>query len=245
MIDKYREFRGTQRCLRRARLQANNRKRNRSPTSTLFRSATPTSRRTLRSKLKTSYVLGYILLKRGDLPEGGARTAAYTTYTAIWRKFVSLSMVVLEGRLVRKDQSDAPCPQCANVPISVTVRNGAEMAACRVKQTDSNGRFLARLVTRSADVSAEFSATVGTVKSERITVGKAQLNPPDDGSSFLRRFSFNLPIDIKGQAADWLASLELLRALHAQAAVQNTIATDSCAAAQTAIAEIASSSARP
>lgn len=191
-----------------------------------------------RNKIKLSYVLGFILLKRGDLPEGGARTGAYSTYTGIWKKLSDLSLVVLEGTVVRTGMAGSLCPECADAPVSIKVVNGEEFSLCRVTRAGDSGTFKARLFTRSPDVSASFTARIGALESEAVTVGRKQLDPPESGEHFMRRFAFNLGVAADAAEPDWSAELELLRGLHAQAQGQSEVSREGCADAAAALAEI-------
>jgi len=198
-------------------------------------SAFPLDDGAAREKLKTSYALGFI--QSHAATGGGTRGESYRRYRQVWERLKTLSLVRIDGQLLDEARSSEPCEKCASASVTLNISGGTEMPGCQVAAADGKGRFTARIVTRSPDVSLQPQATAGDVTSEPVTIDARHLGLEGAEPPFLRSFAVNLFMPF-GSAGDVDATLDALRGLHGQAQTEAANGRAACTAARGAVASI-------
>ncbi|GEO85560.1 MULTISPECIES: hypothetical protein [Alphaproteobacteria] len=188
-------------------------------------------------RLKVSYALGFIQQHREIAGGTATRTEAYRRYREIWERLKLLSVVRIEGQLLDESRKGGACDRCGMAPVTVRVSNGSEMTGCKVPNADAQGRFTARIVTRSTEVSIDPAATVGDITSKPAIIDARHLDLTGVRPPFVRQFSVNLFMPfVAGE--DLTDALNVLRGLHGavmEAAASGRIA---CSAGHMAYSEL-------
>ena len=132
----------------------------------------------------------------------GRSGGAYKTYSEIWNKLEPLSLLRIYGT-VRDARLPvgSPCDRCAGADVSISPQRAAEIGGCEVDTADEHGRFLAQLLTDSADLRITLQATADGATSERIEIDRRALDieqVPFDS----RSFSISLPIEFENEEED-------------------------------------------
>ncbi len=145
-----------------------------------------------RRDLEDSYALAFVDQYRST--RGARRTAAYKVYSRFFDKIEHLSMFKIRGWVRDDAKPNQVCPECAQAEITLSPSNARQMPGCEVKQADSRGRFVAHLVTKSSDVSAQVSARAGNTSSETFPIDPKKLGLDLSQLPFVESFSLTLPI---------------------------------------------------
>ena len=173
-------------------------------------------------RLKVGYILGYIeTLSAG--PENSP--PAYASYKDVWERMKPLTLVVLQGRVVRKDKK-SDCAQCAKAALDVSVAGANEIAGCSAHQAGGDGRFTLRFLTREPGTfNASVAAKAGAASSqtERITAGHMASQ-----SGAARRVEFDLALDVAEEPGAKSGELALLQGLQGKAAAQAANTLGAC-----------------
>lgn len=198
-------------------------------------SAFPLDDREAQAKLKTSYALGFIQLHASGA--GTGRTQSYQRYRTVWEGLKFLSLVRIEGQLLDKARSDTACEKCASAAITLNITEGSEMPGCRVSAADHKGRFMARIVTRSAAVSLQPQAKAGDVVSDAAGIDARHLGLEGAALPFLRSFAVNLfmPFEAEGDIDEML---DALRGMQGEAEQGVTDGRAACGEGRAAVATI-------
>jgi len=193
----------------------------------------------LQDRLAFSYALGFVQKHNKVVGGSVGRAGIYDRYKRIWERMKDLSLLVLFGQVVDKRDRTQVCEDCAGAQIALSVGGGSVWSACGVTSADDKGSFVARIGTRSAEVSATVSATGGGVTSETLTIDKRALGLSETDVPFIREFAFDIELPLEGDEDTAQAALDALRGHHSAALKAFTAGQGACAAAKSLIAEAA------
>ena len=189
------------------------------------------------ARLKVSYALGFIQQYRETAGGTATRTEAYRRYREIWERLKLLSVVRIEGQLLDEVRLGGTCDRCGMAPVTIRVLNGSEMPGCKVSSADPQGRFTARIVTRSTEVSIDPAATVGDITSKPATIDARHLDLVGVRPPFVRQFSVNLFMPFEA-GEDLTDALNALRGLHGAAMEAAATGRTACSAGHAAYSEL-------
>lgn len=193
----------------------------------------------LLSRLAFSYALGFV--QKHNAGKGGSvgRAGIYDRYKRIWQRLSDLSLLVVDGRVVDKRGRDRQCSECEGAQITISMSGGNEWPGCGVTAADASGRFMARIGTRSAEVSVAVSASAGEVTSEKLTINQWMTELSKSDIPFVRTFSLDVPLPLEGDEDTAETALNVLRGLHGEALEAASTGAAACSSAKSAIAELA------
>ncbi len=147
-----------------------------------------------KADLMASYALSFIdqhSQLKGDDPR---RTAAYNTYSRFFDKVEHLSLFKIRGWVLDDKHPDRSCPKCAGATVDLSLNNASQLPGCEIKKADAKGRFVAHLVTKSSDLSAKISASVGNIRSETFPIEPGKLGFDLKEKPFIESFSLTIPL---------------------------------------------------